>query len=66
MQRWTVDTDGSFAVKFQILSCSSSGVVSDVKVYKTYTGEAMEVVCTFIYFKAITVSCMAIFMVIFH
>ena len=51
MQWWTTDTDCSFALKFQILSCSS-GFVSDVEVYKTDTGTTMKVVCKFVYFES--------------
>ena len=60
MQRWTADTDCSFAVKFWILSCFSNGVVSDVEVYKTDTSEVMEVVCKFFYFEIIILTCISV------
>ena len=60
MQRWTADNECLFAVKYEVLSYCSSGVVSDVEVYKTDTGEAMEVVCKFVYFEVMILTCISV------
>ena len=60
MQRWTVDTHFSFAIKFLIASSCFRDVVSDVEVCKTDVGEAMEVVCKFVYFEVIMLTFISI------
>ena len=60
MQRWTTDNDCFLNVKFEIFSCYSSGVVTDVDVYKTDTSETMEVVFKFVFFPIIILTSISV------
>ena len=60
MQRWAVDTNCSFVVKFKFSAVVAVVLVSDVEVSKTDAGEAMGVVCKFFYFEVIILTWISI------